>query len=169
MKNIICFILIAFIYSTASAQTIEELSSYEQTFISQLSDEQYADRFIARHGNKLSVTMILPDQPMGRSGLDIFPDTLYAREPFDVHYITDEGHEATFELYDLRGKRPKRIGWKRASKNIRGRTVVRIVIDEPGTYEVVAYDEEYLQLASDPELKKSRWTISVREPRKVRP
>ncbi len=112
---------------------------------------------------------IQTDNAESKDGMDIFPDTLYAGEPFDVHFGTTKGNEATFELYDLRGKRPKRMAWKRASTNINGYTVVRITLDESGTYEVVAYDEAFLAMTCNPELMKSRWTISVRKPRKEQP
>ncbi|WP_418991689.1 hypothetical protein [Alistipes sp.] len=169
MKHIAILLFAATLPCAASAQSMEELTSYDQTLLSKISHEQRKTRYEARHGNQTTITLNMNYEPKGKDGMDVFPDTLYVGEPFDVHYGTMEGHEATFELYDRRGKRPKRMAWERASTSINGYTVVRIVIDEPGTYEVVAYDEEILQLASQPELMKSRWVFEIHTQRDEKP
>lgn len=157
MKILCLTLLLTTLGLEGKAQIFEEITSYERTFKSRLSQERLTERFEARRNEKWA-----PEgEPVGRYGLDIVPDTLYAGEPFDVHYGLGREGEATYELYDRRAKRPRRVVTKRLSTLLNGYTVLRITLPEPGEYEVVAWDDEMLLISRYPEMQKSRWTITV--------
>lgn len=175
MKRFVILLLATVACMGVHAQTFEELTSWEQTFKSRLTEEQLKERREAHMreiGGRQNTdpatgrqTFSTFDQgeSMGKLGLDILPDTLYAGEPFDVHYALGSEGEATYELYDLSGKRPKRIATEYASTLINGYTVLRIILDEPGAYEVVAYNAANPMNAPDLEMTKSRWKIVVHD------
>lgn len=171
MKRLVALLFASAAWMGVHAQQMEELTSWEQTYKSRLTGEQLEERSNARlkeeglqpDKNGKIMTMRRMDEPLGKKGLDILPDTLYGGEPFEVHYAFGSEGEATYELYDLSEKRPKRMMTKHASPLINGYTVMRITLDEPGSYEVVVYDAANPMGVSDLEMMKSRWKITVHD------
>lgn len=163
MKRYWLLLLLTALCPRATAQTVEQVTEYKNTLIMQANPTLRSERFQSQH-NALLQGGPLTIQQCSNLHIDIYPDLITAGQPFDVHYIYSGEGDTTFELYDRREKRKKLLIKRDFELTSEQRTDIRVVIDQPGQYEVVVYKEQHLlQFIDSPNIEdyKSRRTIVV--------
>lgn len=160
MTRLLITLLAIALSSGAMAQKMEPIPTSEQTRFLQMPTDQRS-AWMKNAFNSADGLSVLP--------LDILPDTIVAREPLDAYVVVNrEQGPTTLELYRIEGRRKKQI----LSKDFPSReglsfaVMVWVTIDEPGQYELVAFQNEELMQntnSDDPEYGIYRRQFEVHE------
>lgn len=155
MTKLILLVIAIALSTGVMAQKIERILTSEQTLFLQTPKHIRMERMDKAfdRGSKIATS------------LATLPEVKYAGTPFDLYFVADGNcnDDVTIELYDLRGKRPKRMTTQKFTPDEEKSFSVMlwVTFEEPGEYEIAAYQEAGVAEAPYPEHHIFRRTINV--------